>query len=291
MALSKMRAEPSLVNGSPVTARSTGHFRRGGFSTKATHQNRPARAIPPWGIVGYTKSRAPTLPSPAVLLRAVHSRRATAERMTATLIDGAAIAAAILDEGRQGCPRTPRRRCPSRPRRRARRRRPRLPRLRPQQDKGVRPRGRREPRLHPLLLLDPPRPPRLGALAEPQRQPSTASWSSFRCRPTSTRSPSSKPSTLPRTSTASTPPAWGCSPWGRPSFVPATPAGILRMLLHLGIDPDGKTVVICGRSNIVGKPLALLLVPGGQARQRHHHLVPHPHPRTSPRSCAAATSS
>ena len=46
---------------------------------------------------------------------------------------------------------------------------------------------------------------------------------------------------------------------GRPSFVPATPAGILRMLLHLGVDPDGKTVVICGRSNIVGKPLALLL--------------------------------
>ncbi len=46
---------------------------------------------------------------------------------------------------------------------------------------------------------------------------------------------------------------------GRPGFVPATPAGILRMLLHLGVDPDGKTVVICGRSNIVGKPLALLL--------------------------------
>ena len=46
---------------------------------------------------------------------------------------------------------------------------------------------------------------------------------------------------------------------GRPGFVPATPAGILRMLLQLGVDPDGKTVVICGRSNIVGKPLALLL--------------------------------
>lgn len=46
---------------------------------------------------------------------------------------------------------------------------------------------------------------------------------------------------------------------GRPTFVPATPAGVHRMLLHLGIQPEGKTIVICGRSNIVGKPLALLL--------------------------------
>ena len=46
---------------------------------------------------------------------------------------------------------------------------------------------------------------------------------------------------------------------GRPTFVPATPAGVHRMLLHLGIQPEGKTIVVCGRSNIVGKPLALLL--------------------------------
>jgi methylenetetrahydrofolate dehydrogenase (NADP+)/methenyltetrahydrofolate cyclohydrolase len=47
---------------------------------------------------------------------------------------------------------------------------------------------------------------------------------------------------------------------GRPGFVPATPAGIQQMLLRSGHDPAGKHVVVCGRSNIVGKPLALLLM-------------------------------
>jgi len=46
---------------------------------------------------------------------------------------------------------------------------------------------------------------------------------------------------------------------GRQLFVPATPAGIQRMLLLSGINPIGQHVVICGRSNIVGKPLAMLL--------------------------------
>ena len=46
---------------------------------------------------------------------------------------------------------------------------------------------------------------------------------------------------------------------GRQLFVPATPAGVQRMLLESGINPTGQHVVICGRSNIVGKPLALLL--------------------------------
>lgn len=46
---------------------------------------------------------------------------------------------------------------------------------------------------------------------------------------------------------------------GRQLFVPATPAGIQRMLLKSGINPVGQHVVICGRSNIVGKPLAMLL--------------------------------
>ena len=47
---------------------------------------------------------------------------------------------------------------------------------------------------------------------------------------------------------------------GRPRFVPATPAGIQQMLLRSGFDPEGKHVVICGRSQIVGKPIFNLLM-------------------------------
>ncbi|MCE2469998.1 MAG: bifunctional methylenetetrahydrofolate dehydrogenase/methenyltetrahydrofolate cyclohydrolase FolD [Dehalococcoidia bacterium] len=55
---------------------------------------------------------------------------------------------------------------------------------------------------------------------------------------------------------------------GRPRFVPATPAAVQTMLMRSGADPAGKHVVILGRSNIVGKPLAALLMqrgPGGNA--------------------------
>ena len=47
---------------------------------------------------------------------------------------------------------------------------------------------------------------------------------------------------------------------GRADFVPGTPAGIQQILLRNGYDPAGANVVICGRSDIVGKPLALLLM-------------------------------
>ena len=47
---------------------------------------------------------------------------------------------------------------------------------------------------------------------------------------------------------------------GSPLFPPCTPSGIQQILLRSGYPPDGKHVVICGRSTIVGKPLALLLV-------------------------------
>lgn len=40
---------------------------------------------------------------------------------------------------------------------------------------------------------------------------------------------------------------------------PCTPAGIVQILRRNGYDPAGKHVVICGRSNLVGKPLAVLL--------------------------------
>jgi methylenetetrahydrofolate dehydrogenase (NADP+)/methenyltetrahydrofolate cyclohydrolase len=47
---------------------------------------------------------------------------------------------------------------------------------------------------------------------------------------------------------------------GTPSFVPATPYGIVEMLDRCGIDPEGMDATIVGRSNIVGKPLANLLM-------------------------------
>ena len=47
---------------------------------------------------------------------------------------------------------------------------------------------------------------------------------------------------------------------GTPRFAPATPAGVVELLIRSGNDPGGKHVVILGRSNIVGKPLAALLM-------------------------------
>jgi methylenetetrahydrofolate dehydrogenase (NADP+)/methenyltetrahydrofolate cyclohydrolase len=47
---------------------------------------------------------------------------------------------------------------------------------------------------------------------------------------------------------------------GMPRFAPCTPAGIVRLMEHYGIDPAGKHCVVIGRSNIVGKPMALLLL-------------------------------
>lgn len=46
---------------------------------------------------------------------------------------------------------------------------------------------------------------------------------------------------------------------GLPSFISATPAGILELLIRYGIETSGKHCVIIGRSNIVGKPMANLL--------------------------------
>ena len=47
---------------------------------------------------------------------------------------------------------------------------------------------------------------------------------------------------------------------GKYDFVPCTPAGGMELLAHYGIDPSGKNAVVVGRSNIVGKPQALLLL-------------------------------
>lgn len=47
---------------------------------------------------------------------------------------------------------------------------------------------------------------------------------------------------------------------GERGFLPCTPAGVMEMLDEYGIDPKGKHCVIVGRSNIVGKPQAMLML-------------------------------
>ena len=50
---------------------------------------------------------------------------------------------------------------------------------------------------------------------------------------------------------------------GRPGFVSCTPAGIIQLLKRSEIDIEGKHCVVIGRSNIVGKPMALLMLRAG----------------------------
>ena len=45
---------------------------------------------------------------------------------------------------------------------------------------------------------------------------------------------------------------------GNPLYQPCTPFGVMKMLEHTGVDLTGKEVVVVGRSNIVGKPVALM---------------------------------
>jgi len=50
---------------------------------------------------------------------------------------------------------------------------------------------------------------------------------------------------------------------GTPRFVPCTPLGVMRLLAHEDMHPEGQHAVVVGRSNIVGKPMALLLLQKG----------------------------
>lgn len=70
---------------------------------------------------------------------------------------------------------------------------------------------------------------------------------------------------------------------GRPLVLPCTPRGILRMLDETGVDLQGKEVVVIGRSNLVGKPMALMC----QARDATVTLC-HSHTRDLARKVGAA---
>jgi methylenetetrahydrofolate dehydrogenase (NADP+)/methenyltetrahydrofolate cyclohydrolase len=61
---------------------------------------------------------------------------------------------------------------------------------------------------------------------------------------------------------------------GRPRLVPATPVGIMALLAAYDIELDGATAVVIGRSNIVGKPVAQLLL-----RQHATVIMCHSHTR------------
>ncbi|MDR0286168.1 MAG: bifunctional methylenetetrahydrofolate dehydrogenase/methenyltetrahydrofolate cyclohydrolase FolD [Clostridiales bacterium] len=52
----------------------------------------------------------------------------------------------------------------------------------------------------------------------------------------------------------------GCLVTGSPVFEPCTPAGIIELIKESGIEIRGKNCVVIGRSNIVGKPIALMLL-------------------------------
>jgi methylenetetrahydrofolate dehydrogenase (NADP+)/methenyltetrahydrofolate cyclohydrolase len=47
---------------------------------------------------------------------------------------------------------------------------------------------------------------------------------------------------------------------GTPGIVPCTPAGVIELLRHVGVDPEGREAVVLGRSRLVGRPLVSLLL-------------------------------
>lgn len=73
---------------------------------------------------------------------------------------------------------------------------------------------------------------------------------------------------------------------GLPCFVSATPAGIMMLLRHYNIATSGKKCVIIGRSNIVGKPMAMLMLQknGGDATV----TVCHSHSENLKEECRSA---
>ncbi|MGA0612700.1 bifunctional methylenetetrahydrofolate dehydrogenase/methenyltetrahydrofolate cyclohydrolase FolD [Caldimonas sp. KR1-144] len=61
---------------------------------------------------------------------------------------------------------------------------------------------------------------------------------------------------------------------GQPGFKPCTPYGCMKMLESIGCDPKGKHAVVIGRSNIVGKPMALMLLAASATVTVCHSATP-----------------
>lgn len=64
---------------------------------------------------------------------------------------------------------------------------------------------------------------------------------------------------------------------GQPRYLPCTPAGIMALLKKYGIDPSGRHCVVVGRSNIVGKPMAALLLQADATVTACHSRTPDLH--------------
>jgi methylenetetrahydrofolate dehydrogenase (NADP+)/methenyltetrahydrofolate cyclohydrolase len=67
---------------------------------------------------------------------------------------------------------------------------------------------------------------------------------------------------------------------GRPGHVPATPLGIMRLLVEYDVELEGARAVVVGRSGIVGKPVALLLLGANATVTICHSRTPHLEART-----------
>ncbi len=89
---------------------------------------------------------------------------------------------------------------------------------------------------------------------------STGSSCSCRSRRTSTRRGSRTPSRRAKDVDGFHPVNAGNLYLGTPLHVPATPAGCMALLAEYGVDPAGKEAVVIGRSEIVGRPVAMLLL-------------------------------
>ncbi|MDB5195836.1 MAG: bifunctional 5,10-methylenetetrahydrofolate dehydrogenase/5,10-methenyltetrahydrofolate [Flaviaesturariibacter sp.] len=74
---------------------------------------------------------------------------------------------------------------------------------------------------------------------------------------------------------------------GQPTFIPATPYGIMLLLEHYKIDTKGKHAVVIGRSNIVGRPMSILLSGAGQYGNATVTIC-HSHTQNLQQICAAA---
>jgi methylenetetrahydrofolate dehydrogenase (NADP+)/methenyltetrahydrofolate cyclohydrolase len=61
---------------------------------------------------------------------------------------------------------------------------------------------------------------------------------------------------------------------GEPDFIPCTPHGIQELLIRSGVKTDGAEVVVLGRSNIVGKPIANIMLQS-QRRKFYRYHLPH----------------
>ena len=105
---------------------------------------------------------------------------------------------------------------------------------------------------------------------------STGSWSSSRCRGRSTPSACSRAVDPAKDVDGFHPENVGLLVQKRPRFVACTPAGIMELLRRERVELAGRRAVVVGRSDIVGKPMALLLLHADATVTVCHSRTPRP---------------